>query len=268
MPKYEGCLEAREISLTRKGANPHAHVLIRKSLEAPSSETPPENTDMPTAEEIQKAAAPIAMAMVIKTLGMNEITKAHFLALPDDQKDAFLAKTDTEMAEIAKAAKDEADRKAAEAEAAKAGSTVVENELRKSNEALQKRIEDLEKAGKETAAQTEIEKRAASADFAGYPGGPKAVVEMLKSFADAPEAARTAAEGLMKAQALMAKRAGQGFGLPANGDVAGDPGAALGRINKAAQELAKSEDIPFAKAYEKITESEDFADDVALASAA
>lgn len=267
MPRYEGCVQAKEISLCPKslggGANQHAHVLMLKSLNGGQPVAKPlEKTEMPaaaaaatapTAADLQKAA----LANVNKILGFGEVTKAHYLSLDEDGQVAFLEKSKEEQDKIATEAKEAADRAAAEAEAAKSGVTPQMLELQKSNQRLTSELEAL----KAKDVQRDLEKRA-NDEFAGYPGGAAAVVPLLKAYATLPEDVRKASEDLLRAQAKAARESTSVFGGRSEEDMTKAQGAAK-RIEEAAKALATEKNISYGDAYEMVVEKAEFAADVA-----
>ncbi len=196
MVKFLGCKKAAPLAVTRVGANPGAHVLIKKTKGAPAPES--ETTEMNDAE-----AAKAQAAAVSKILGMNDVTKAHYLALGEDAQVAFLAKTADEMNAEAATAKTAADTAAAAAVAAAAAATADTAAVAKSVTDLQAENAVL-KARLDTA---DLEKRA-NTEFDGYPGGVDAVLPLLKAYAGLPEAARLASENVLKAQAKAALDSG------------------------------------------------------------
>lgn len=265
MPRFEGCVQAKEISLCPKslggGANPHAHVLMLKSLNGgkPVATTPTEKTDMsgaaaqPTAAEVQK----IALANVNKIMLFSEVAKSYYLGLDEDGQLAFLEKSKDEQEKLASDAKEAADKAKAEEEAKKAGTTTEVLELRKSNDEMRKELDAL----KAKDVDRDIEKRAA-AEFAGYPGGTAAVVPLLKAYATLPEDVRKASEDVLKAQAKAAREATTVFGGRSEEEMSAAHGASK-RIEEAAKALAEKDKIPYGDAYEQIVEKAEFAADVA-----
>lgn len=262
MPKFEGCIEAKEISLCPKslggGANPHAHVLVLKTLAGGKpTERKTEKTmsgaAAPSTADIQKAA----LAISNKIASMNDVTKAHYLGLGEDEQLAFLEKSADEMAEIAKTAKEAADKKKMEDEAAKSGVTPQMLELQKSNEALRQELDTL----KAKDAERDLEKRA-DTEFAGYPGGSAAVVPLLKAYAKLPEEARKASEEVLKAQCKTAKSVTTAFGIATEGDVSKAAGAQK-RLDEAAEKYAAEHKVTKAVALEKVSEMREHAEDVA-----
>lgn len=233
---FEGCVEAREISLTRgKGsaANPLAVTLIKKSKDSPE----PESDEMSQAD-IQKAAAAIAN----KLFAMDDVTKAHYLSLDEAGQTAFLEKSSADQkteAETAKKAKDEAE---AEKAARESGQSAREAELEKRLKASEDRYADLEKRLDDQAATAEIEKRARSADFDGYPGGEAEVVKKLKAIAGLPDDIRKSVEKDMATTAATAKRATLSFGALSEDEME-KSAPAHAEVEKKAKALAEKEDI-------------------------
>jgi hypothetical protein len=228
-----GSKDAKEISLCKQGKNRQAHVLLRKSVPATPPEPAPDQTLLPENTDMDvKIAKRIAL--------MNDVTKSYFGGLEDDAvATAFLAKSAVEQDKEASDAKAAADARALEIEAEKSGKTTGELETKKALDAANQRIADLEKADKTRQADTEIEKKARSADFAGFPGGEEKLVPLLKSAAKLPDDERTAYEDVLKAQATMAKKAGSQIGLRTEEDVM-KSAPTLFEVNKAAQERAQA----------------------------
>lgn len=262
MPKFEGCVEAKEISLCPKslggGANPHAHVLVLKTLAGGKP------TERKTEKTMSGAAAPstadvtkAALAVANKIASMNDVTKAHYLALGEDEQLAFLEKSSEEQATVAKEAKDAADKKKMEDEAAKAGTTAEVVELRKTNATLTEQVEKL--LAKD--AERDLEKRA-DTEFAGYPGGSAAVVPLLKAYAKLPDDVRKASEELLKKQCQAAAVVTRSFGAATEADVS-KAAAAQQRIEAAAEKYATDHKVSKAVALEKVSEMREYADDVA-----
>jgi len=203
--------------------------------------------------EVQKAAT----AIVAKVFAMNDVTKAHYLALGADEQTAFLEKSTEEQAKIAAEAKEAADRKKAEEEAAKTGKSVREMELEKRLDDQKAEIE----AMKAREADREIEKRAET-EFSGYPGGVAAVVPLLKAYAKLPQAEREASELVLKAHAQAAKSTMHTFAGRTEADLS-KAASAQAKIEKAAKELAEAKKINYADAWEKVIEDPAYAEDVA-----
>src|SRR5882762_3730500 len=218
MPKFEGCTAGHEISFVKRGANPHTAVLLAKT-----AATPPESADM----EVKLFKA---------LLGMNDVTKAYALALPEDKLTVFMAKTMDEQAAEATAAKTAAEAEAQKRLEIETGKSARELELEKTLATQRTEIDELK------AARTEdnIEKRA-TIEFAGFPGGNAAVVPLLKAYAGLPEAARLASENVLKAQITLAKSAGATFGKTEE-ELAKFAPATTELVTKAA-EIAKSRGI-------------------------
>lgn len=264
MPTFEGCVEAREISLTRKGANQRAHVLVRKTA-AVAADPKLETKPMSTLTDAEKAAAATRAAEITKAAltisnkiaGMSDVTKAYYLGLEEDKQIAFLEKStkdmDDEAAEAAAAAKAKASADAAKA----AGVTAREQELQKRLDDQSKEIDAL----KAVQADRDIEKRAA-VEFDGYPGGIEKVVPLLKAYAKLPEADRLASEEVLKAQAKLGREASKTLGARSQEDIT-KADAANARIVEAAKKLSEDSKIPYTDAYERTIEKREFADDVA-----
>ncbi len=203
MRVFKGCVIGREIAYTRKGANPLTTTLVTKTDKTPAhpaSTTPPaENPEM-NAAEVAKAATLI--------LSMNDVTKAHYLALAPEAQAKFIELTPEAMqteAEAAKAAKDAA---AAAAAALTAGATEREVAQSAKITTLSTEVETL----KSRLADSDVEKRANS-EFAGSPVARPAWSKLLKAYAKLPDDARKASEDLLKAQCDLAKRAGGELGF-------------------------------------------------------
>lgn len=263
MPKFEGCKQAKEISLTRKGANQHAHVLVKKTLGAgagPANQPEPEKTPMPQAAATDVAKTALSMTLAIAK--MCDVTKAHFFGLTEDAQLAFLEKSAEEQKAEAEAAKAEKDRKEAEAEAAKSGKTVEVV-------ALEKRLADQDEIIKSLQAKQldgELEKRAAT-EFAGFPGGVEAAVAKLRDISKLPEASRKGFEDMMKAQCDLAKSTTAAFGVRNDVDVSKAEGSKV-KLVDAAKALAAQKSISPRDALEQITEKREFAADVEACEAA
>lgn len=199
MRVFQGCVEGREIAMTRKGANPHTQVLVAKTAPDVPVTTTTEPTDMTPAE----------VAKTMKTaLAFDDVTKAYFLGLAEDASVAFLAKSADEQKAEAATAKAAADKVIADAEAAKSGKTQADIDLQKRFDAQQVELDAL----KADRVDRDLEKRARD-EFGGYPGGLPVVLPLLKSAAKLPEADRLGVESVLKAQSDFAKRAGGQIGL-------------------------------------------------------
>lgn len=246
-----GCVEGREITLTRAGAHPLAHALIRKSLQT--------EPDMDVA--IAKAIA-----------GFNEETRAHFLTLSDTDMTAFVAKSAADQAaDVEKAKKtppyvkpgdepDADDMKKSIAEIVRAAMAPVTEqlaELKKSNEQLA--AKDLERTR-----DVEIERRA-STEFAAYPGGAVAAVKMLKSIAGLADDERADIEKMMTARIELARRGGMTVALTE--DELSRAAPATTELSRKAKELAKSKNIPESEALAQIGQDPAFGDLVLQAEA-
>lgn len=236
---FRGCAEGREIAMTRKGSNPHTAVLVAKNAPTPATPaaTPPENLDMTPAE----------VAKTMKTMmSFDDVTKTYFVGLSEDAAVAFLAKSADDQKAEATAAKAAADKITAEAEAGKTGKTARELDLEKRLNDQQAVIDTL----KSSQVERDLEKRARE-DFAGFPGGHEAVLPLLKSFAKLPDTDRVAAEAVLKAQALLAKRAGAEIGFSEEEIAKAMPATA--ELEKRAKELAKAEGISVNRAKGRIS---------------
>lgn len=271
MPRFEGCVEAKEISLCPVsrggGANQHAHALVFKHADPPGGQQPkPENKPMPAAlTDAEKAAAAqaeinkAARSVANKIAGMSDATKAYYLALDDDKQDAFLAKSAEDMAAEAKTAAEAAEKKRLEDEAAKSGKTVEVV-------ALEKRLTDQDEIIKGLqAAQVErdIEKRA-DTEFAGYPGGAAKVIPLLKAYAKLPEADRTASEAVLKAQCNTAAAAMLTFSGRTEADLSKASGAQA-RLDAGVEKMMRENpNMTKGNAFIAVTELAEFAEDVKL----
>lgn len=254
MARMEGCVQAKEISLTRRGANPHAHVLVLKKLATPA-EVKKVETEMPelTQADVTKAA----LAITNKVFAMSDVAKKHYLALDEAGQSAFLEKSTAEQEEIAKAASDAAETARVAAEAAKSGITPQVLELQKSNSDLKIEIEAL-KAGQ---VERDLEKRA-DTEFSGFPGGSKAAVERLKSISKLPEGDRKGFEEMMKAQCQLAAASTQAFGGRTEADIT-KAQSAMARIEKKVVEVMAEKKLERGDAFELVVGLQEFAEDVA-----
>lgn len=267
MPKFEGCIEAKEISLTRKGANQHAHVLIRKNADPSGGPQPkPENNIMSVAlTDAEKAAAAqtaavskAARGIANKIAAMSEVTKAYYLGLDDDKQDAFLEKAYAAQDEEAAEDKKTKDKKKFEDEAAKTGKTVEVLELQKKVDDQHVEIESL----KADRVERDLEKRA-STEFAGYPGGNEKVIPLLKAYAKLSDDDRKASEDVLKAQCKVAASAMAVFGAR-NEAYASKAETAQARIDgEITKRMQADSKLTKADAYEQVVEDPAFADDVA-----
>lgn len=268
MPKFEGCVQAKEISLCPielgGGANPHAHVLMLKSMRGPTASTQPEKTSMTDAEKAAAAAEAqkANLANLNKILLMNDVTKAHYLGLDADAQLVFIGKSLEDMTAEAEAAKSAADKAKAEEEAKKSGVTVEVLDLQKTVASQAQIIKELQ-AGQ---AQTQLEKRAAT-EFAGFPGGVAAAVAKLKDLAALPEETRKSFEDMMKAQCTAATTVMRTFGAMSEADVSKVAGAEA-RLNEAAKKYAEANKCTLSVALEKVSEMREYAADVEALQAA
>lgn len=238
---FQGCIEGREIAMTRQGMNTKDNkalttVLVAKSAPTPPAPAPatipPENLDMTPAE----------VAKTMKTvLSFDDVTKAFYVGLPEDAAVAFLAKSADEQKTEAHAAKTATDKVVAEAEAAKAGKTAAEVELQKRFDAQTAEIELL----KADRVDRDIEKRARE-EFDGFPGGVTAVVPLLKAYAGLPADVRKASEEVLKAQCTFAKTAGRNFGLTDEDVAKAMPATA--ELERKAADVSKSKGVDIQQA--------------------
>lgn len=250
---FQGCVEGREIAMTRKGMNslnakPLTTVLVTKAApapkKAPKADDPPEKNEMTPAE----------IAKTMKTaLGFDDVTKGYFVGLGEEASVAFLAKSTDDQKAEATAAKSAADAKVAEVEAAKSGKTAAEVDLQKRFDAQSAEIEIL----KARAVDQDVEKRARE-EFSAFPGGVEKVVPLLKAFAKLPDAERTAAEGVLKAQCEIAKNAGARLGY--SEDEINKAAPAHAELAAKAAELAKSEKVTVAIAKARILQDPEHAE--------
>ena len=240
---------AHAVAICRRGANPQAHVLLRKSADTPA----PSSTEEPN--------------MTIKTLlafnALSSVAKAYVAELAKTDQDAanaFLEKSEADQTtELEKAGKkppfekedDEAKKTAAAAAAALATNAGAggEGDVNKSGGIT---AEDITKAVaaaigpiaaelqtlKSANAETELRKAALDPAYAGYPGGADKIYETLKSIEGQPEAVRTVVIESMKTQAEIGKRMVGFGGLHVVTD--GAPSAA-GDIEKKVEELQKAD---------------------------
>lgn len=261
---FIGCERAREVSATRgrgSAANPMATALIFKSRTGAPAK-PTEQDDMDAAE-LKKATDAAQVSALTKMLGMSDVAKAHFGALPDDAARAtFLEKSVADMNAEAEAAKTAAD-------VAKAGKTdpaASQNpqiaELTKSVGDLSTMVADLSKQLKE-AGSTDVIRRRAETEFVGHPRGVDYVVETLKAVSSLDEGVRKNIEGALKNQIDLAKYSRESF---AETDVE-KAAPASAELRKQAKELAKTRDIPEDDAWVLVTEMSKNADLVRRADA-
>ena len=196
--RFNRLVEGHEISLTRKGANQHATVVLMKSA-------------------IQPPEIPEMDINLLKTVAaFSDVEKNYFATLEGDAATSFVKAAPEQRSAEATAWKTESDRKALEAEAAKSGVSAEVLEIRKANEDLRKaneslltRVADLEKKDHEA----NLRKRAEAPEFSGYPGGPEAVVTILRSV---EKLDKDSAEAIVKSAATaaaMARRTGAFMGL-------------------------------------------------------
>lgn len=261
--RFEGCVEAREISFTRKAARQGSVVLALKSAGAAGVTSPqPGNEDMATAEEIQKAATPIALAMVQKTAAWTDVVRTHFAGLPADKTEAFMAKSVADQTAEAEAAKAEAARVATEKEAAAAGKTAVQVELERTLKETRDELATM-RAERETEKALSGYAQRASEEFAGYPGGVAEVVKKLASISKLPEADRIGFEDMMKSQAALARQTSLQHGGRTESDLS-KAATAQAAIEKKVSEVMVEKKWEKGRAFEYVTELPEFAEHVAL----
>lgn len=249
--KIVGCVVAKELTTCEQGANQHAHIVLRKNVvprEKAGNDSPSDKPGSETAEMSISAMKRIAT--------MNDVTKSYFGGLDDTKAEEFLKKSvedqDKEAADVKKAADDAAQA----AELAKSGQSAVEAELQKTVTSLTGTVAELQKQIKENAENAEIEKTAASADFASYPGGPEKVASLLKSYRSLPEADRTAAIDAMKAHAALNKRAAKTIGLrPDENDVLKSQPATAEIEKKVVQLREKEPELGYMAAKARVLEA-------------
>lgn len=251
MRVFEGCVEAKEISLTRKGANPMAFALVTKNA---AGTTAVVANPTHSAPENEMTPADVAKAMA-KFAAMDEATKAYYIGLDEPAQIAFLEKSAADMKADAEAAAEVA-KKAAEAEALKtAGKSAKEAELEKSLSETRGEIAAL-KADK---VERDMEKRA-NDEFDGFPGGAAKLVPMMKSIAGLPDDQKAAIEETWKAQATLAKSTTRQFGSLSEVDIA-KRAPSTDKIQKKAAEIAKAEGISHAAAVEKLSDLPEWQED-------
>lgn len=231
--------EAREVSLVRRGANQHAHVLLRKTADTPL----PSNTDESamSVKNLQKIAA------------FDEDTRKHFATLDEAGATAFLEKSAADQAAEVTAAKakkpdgemTDDEKKKAEADAAAAAETgnqpagltkaEVEDMISKATAPYKEQIESLT----QKSAESDLEKTARDPAYAGFPGGTEAVVQALSKVAGQPAEVIKLVEDGLKAQAATARLfGGASLGVHTQKDV---EGTVDHTVENAAKELMKAD---------------------------
>lgn len=274
MPRFEGCVEAKEISLCPVkrggGANQHAHVLVRKNADPSGGpQHKPENKTMPAAlTDAEKAAtiaardlevSKIALAQTNKVVAMSDVTKAYYLALDETAQLAFLEKSAEDMATEAKTAAEAVEKKRLEDEAAKSGKTIEVV-------ALEKRLTDQDeiiKGLQAGQAESAIEKRA-DTEFAGYPGGSAKVIPLLKAYAKLSEEDRKASEAVLKAQCKTGAAAMLTFAGRTEADM-NKAASAQQRIDAGVEKMMKDNPgMTKGNAFIAVTELAEFAEDVKI----
>lgn len=250
MPKriITDIVQAHAVALCRRGANPGAHVLLRKTADNPS----PSSSEEPE----------MSIKSILAFNALSDVAKAHVTALAETDPaaaDAFLTKTaDEQKAELEKAGKKPDDEKKPAAEAKKTGAAaggeggeggenvnkgvITAEELQKSiTAAVTAAVTPLTEqitALKADKVESDLRKTAEGRDFVGYPGGADKVFEALKAVEGQPEAVRTVVIDSLKSQAAVGRAATQfqGLHLVADGD-----GTTNGEIQKKVAELRKAD---------------------------
>jgi hypothetical protein len=241
--------QAHAVAICRRGSNPEARVLIRKTADTPSSSSSEEPT--------------MSIKKILAFNALSDVAKAHIATLSEADADSFLEKTTDEQGEILKAAgkmpddkkDDEKGKKVAKTGDAAAGDqttdevnkndpaagagemiakSAVESMIAAAVEPLKKTIEDLEGRG----VDHELEKTAAGADYKGYPGGATEVVKVLKSVQGQPEAVVKAVTDGLKATALNGRLFADTAGVHVQKDI---EGTTANDIEKQAQDILKAD---------------------------
>lgn len=265
MVKFVGCKEAKEVSATRKGANPLAFNFFTKSQDTPAAPptpaaaeanktnpNPPAENDIMSIKNLQRIAT------------MSDVTKSYFAGLDDKAAETFIAKSvedqDKEAAEAAKTIE------AAKTAAAAREAGVSEREMA-TQKALETTQTQLAEVLKRLDAQTQtasIEKMARDPEFDGFPGGTEAVTKALTDLQALPEEARAGFIATMKSQAGMAKKMAGVFGRTVDASKAAPANAQLMEMAKT---LATEKKISEGDAYEIVIEKAENAELVARANA-
>lgn len=265
MPKFERCVEAHEISLTRAGANQLAHALIRKNRKDPANPVETEMTEEQIAKAVADAAAKLVSEAIAKSLGMSDVAKAHYLTLDAAAQAVFMAKSVADQTTEAEAAKTAAD-KAKKDEVAKAkGQTAKEAELEKSLAAANARTEALEKRLNEREIEEDIKKRAEDPAFKGYPGGTEAVKSLIKSIKGLDEAAQAPILDLAKSQAQMARTTSTIIGLQPSEETLEKSAPSMVLVEKRVKEVMAEKSISHAAALNEVREDPEYRKHVAKA---
>lgn len=197
MARIVGCVEAHELTTCKQGANQHAHIIMRKSLGAPSAKPTPQ-----TSSESDDMDFAILKAM----LAMDETTKAYASGLDEEALKLFVAKSAADQKAEAHAAAKVLDDAAKAEEARKKALEATETETQKALREANDKIASLEARDAERNRDRELDKEAGMADFDGYPGGLEAVKAMLKSIDKLEPPARKAVVDSMKSQATLSKK--------------------------------------------------------------
>ena len=223
--------------------------LVTKNDAAKGGEAMTEKTEnQPTVEELQTQ---LARTQAVVALTGEE--RAHFEALPEEARTAFLAKSaDDRKAEIEAVAKAEQDANPVVFTAADG------TEFRKSDDpraiAMAKRLDATEQenaALKARDEQTTLEKRA-EAELPHLPGDVKTRAAMLKAIDGIEdEAQREAALGALKAQNEAMSKAFQTYGHGAQPE----PGSPADQLDKLAKGYAEKNGGTFEAAYMKVADT-------------
>lgn len=200
--QFIGCAKAGPLAVTKVGSNPLAFALVTKTKGSPQTPNS-ENDDMD-----QKSVAKAATAI----LSMDDVTKAHYLALNEDGQVAFLEKSADVMKSEAHAAKKATDDAAAAAAAKAAGLSEREAAAEKRAQEAETRVATLEKRLDDSALTAEIEKTALSDDYKGFPGGSDKLMPALKTAFKLTGEDRTSMLDALKGQAAFARSTTQTLG--------------------------------------------------------
>jgi hypothetical protein len=243
-----------EVSWVPKGSNPLAKIILRKAAEQP------ETTNMLKSVALAKILTTGgAAAAYVATFAKEEELDAYLAKDEAGQKadvDGWVQKTGWKVPEtpqqVERAAKpaagddNDADDKVAKALAKALEESPLVKGLQAANEELKKRLEGFETS----ATVTTLEKRAIT-EFKGLSIGVEKTVAILKALPGiAEEEVRKDVEGLMKAHAELCQRVAKTSGLRADITKAD---SAFGKLQKMAEEVAKSDKISFEEAMYKVS---------------
>ena len=211
----------------------------------------PMTTQTDTQPRVEELQAQLTRAHAVVALTGEE--RAHFEALPEEARTAFLSKSaDDRKAEIEAVAKAEQDADPVVYTTAdgvelrkSAGEAFIA--LAKSNDALRKEAVDL-RAQRE---QTTLEKRA-EAELSYLPGDVKVRAAMLKAIDGIEdEAQREAALGALKAQNEAMSKAFQTYGIGGQPE----PGSPDDQLDKLAKVYAEKQGVTHEAAYAEVLKS-------------